>query len=356
MQGKANFTYSEHIHPKRFPVPSPEAIVKDGKSVFGAFEGAIKNLNIDEAKRPLGIPVPRFINNLRVKEWEAYEVSFDEGFLCGAIYDLGPAVFNIMMFYDAKNKKVYANQIFGAPRKCAKNSLINSTNSLKTGDFKATIENHFENGTVFIKSSYAPKDESKIPMSADLLFRNEAPGGVTVMPLGENRPLYTHKGFFKAEGTISIGDRTFVLNENATGIIDDHKGYYNLKMHYDWVTCMGVKDGVALGVNLCKNQATDPEKYCENILWYNGSLHLLPTVDFEHLPDGNWHVYDKYGEVDLTFHIDDSYKLNTEVLMVKANYHAPFGVVKGYVKGAEGKKISLDGLYGMGEDICYHNI
>lgn len=356
MQGIEKATFSQYIDPARYPQKSPDSIVTGGKSVFGAYEDAIANLNIDEAYRPLGLALPRFLNNFRVKEWEAYEVSFDEGFICGAIYDMGAAVFNIMMFYDSENKSVVANQVFGYPRKCVKNSLINSTNHLKTGKFEATIQNHFENGTVFIKTDYAPTSTKKIPMSASLTFKSCAPPGVTVMPLGENRPLYTHKGFFKAEGSIKIGDRVFLMNENSTGIIDDHKGYYPRHMHYDWVTCMGVKSGVALGVNLCKNQSADPEKYCENIFWLDGRLHLLPTVDFEHLENGDWRIFDKHGELELIFHIDDSYFLQKKFLLHKANYRAPFGKISGYVLDSQGSKISLDGLHAMGEDIHYDNI
>ena len=66
------------------------------------------------------------------------------------------------------------------------------------------------------------------------------------------------------------------------------------------------KDGKPLGFNLCKNQAHSPEKYSENLMWLNGELHLLPPVDFEHLRDGNWRVFDKFGAVDILFEIDDA--------------------------------------------------
>lgn len=356
MSSYETFAYPHYIHKTRYPQKAPDAIVTNGRAVFGAFDGAIKNLNICEAYRPLSLRLPRFLNNLRIKEWEAYEVCFDEGFICGAVYDLGAAVFNVLMFYDRSAKTVVANQIFSYPRKCVENSLINSANRLKTGAFEAEIKNHIEDGKVFIKADYSPKSKKRVPMAVNLAFTACAEPGVTVMPLGENRPLYTHKGFFKAEGSIKIGGRVFSMNENSVGIIDDHKGYYPRHMHYDWVTCMGVRKGEPLGLNLCKNQALEPEKYCENILWQGGRLHLLPTVDFEHLDNGDWRVFDKHGAVELLFHIGDRYTLKKKLLLHRADYAAPFGTISGHVLDNDGNKILLDSLTGMGEDISYNNI
>lgn len=343
--------YPGYINENRRPQKAPDAIVKDGKSVFGAFDGPIKNLNIIDAKKPVSALLPGFAKSLRIREWEAYEICFDEGFVCGAIYDMGIAVFNILIFYDRATKKVVANQIFGAPRKCVNNSLIDSTNHLKTGAFEASINNQFQNGKVFIKADYAPKSKKKISMAADIVFTSCAVPSITVMPFGANRPVYTQKEFFKAEGKIKIGDREFTMNENSVGIIDDHKGYYPAHMHYDWLTGMGMSDGKPLGFNLCKNQAESPEKYSENLLWLNGELHLLPPVDFEHLENGNWRVFDEFGAVDILFEIDDAYTLNKGFGIHQTKYLAPYGNIKGFAKDLSGNKIILDGLVGMGEDI-----
>lgn len=345
--------YPPYIPEGRRPQKPPKSIVTDGKSIFGAFDGAFESVNIIDAKNPVSPLLPAFLKGLKIKEWEAYEVSFDEGFVCGAIYDMGPAVFNIMIFYDKAVKAVTARQVFGAPRKCVPNSLFNSKSHLKTGAFEATIENQFQDGNVTIDARYAPSSIKKTPMSASLRFTGCSAPTVTVMPLGKNRPLYTHKELFHASGTITIGDRTFTMNENSLGIIDDHKGYYPRKMHYDWITCMGFCGGQAIGLNLCKNQAENPELYSENVLWIGRELHLLPPVSFEHLPDGNWHIFDDHGIVELSFDIGDSFCLHKHVPPIRADYTAPYGQLRGYVTDNTCSKISLDGFCAMGEDINY---
>ena len=67
--------------------------------------------------------------------------------------------------------------------------------------------------------------------------------------------------------------------------------------------------------------------------------------------DPNWHVFDKYGAVNILFEIDDSYKLIKGFGLHSTKYIAPFGRIKGWAKDLSGTKIVLDGLTGMGEDI-----
>ena len=182
-------------------------------------------------------------------------------------------------------------------------------------------------------------------MATNLTFTRCADPSVTIMPLGENRPLYTLKGFFKAEGTITIGRRTFTMNERSTGIIDDHKGYYPRHAHYDWVTAMGTKNGRQMGINLCKNQALEPEKHSENLLWLDGRLHLLPPVEFVHQAGDRWHVFDpQHGAADLIFDIRGHYRTNMGFSAIGAKYDAPLGSVRGFVLDNDGNKMELDGL------------
>lgn len=348
--------FPSYIHVERRPVSAPESIVKDGRAVFGAFDGLIKNLNITDAEKPVSALVPRFAYSARLREWEAYEVSFDEGFVCGAIYDAGPMVFNIMMFYDRETRKVTAKQSFGHPRKCVGNTLVNNTNRLVIRDFKASIENQFQDGKVSIRADYSPRSKNKTAMGARLELESCSKPGVTVMPMGENRPVYTHKELFQAQGEIWVGDRRFTMNENSLAIIDDHKGFYPLKMHYDWITVMGMKDGKPLGVNLCKNQALDPKRYSENLFWLGDEQFLLPPVTFNRLPNGDWQIRNSDDMVDITFEIHDNFILRKKFSILSMDYTAPYGIVKGWVRDYSGKKVVLDGMLCMGEDISVRNL
>lgn len=346
--------YPDYICKTRIPVKTPNSVVSGGKSVFGAFDGPFRDVNLLDAKRPLSAHIPSFFNRMRIKEWEAYEVSFDEGFVCGAIYDAGIMTFNIMMFYDRESGTVSARQVFAPPGKCVANTLINSANSLKAGSFSSLIDNQFQNGKVYIKADCPQGSHGELSMSTNLVFTSCAQPTVTVMPLGENRPLYTHKELFNATGTIQIGSRVFHMNERSLGIIDDHKGFYPSHMHYDWVTCMGHFEGSPIGINLCTNQCLDPRSYSENILWKDGLLHLLPPVIFDKCSENHWHISDEFGAVDLDYTIDDSYRMKTGIRAIGANYRAPFGKISGHVLDNNGLRVEISSLTAMGEDIYYN--
>ncbi len=348
-----NSTYPDVISNLRRPVAPPKNVVNNGIVQFGTFDAPLENINIIDCKKPVKSWLPKFMNSSRIKEWEAFEISFDEGFLVGAIYDVGAFVFNIIMFFDKKTKEVSLNQVMGAPKKVVKDTLINKRNNLKTGNLVININNQFQDGKCYVKAN-SPKSKKNMAMNVDVELTSISMPSVVVMPLGENRPLYSQKELFKVSGNIQMGDRTFTMNENSLAIIDDHKGYYPYKMHYDWLTGMGTfeKEGV-MAFNLTKNQVTNPKDYNENYLWLNGDTHPLPPVNFTHLDNGHWKVTDEHDMVNIEFHIDNTLKLDKNVALIKVRYRAPFGFITGYIKDIDGNKHILNGAFGMGEDKTY---
>lgn len=350
-----SITYPSFIPETRRPIESPKSIVENGVVNFGTFISTIPNLNILDAKNPIKKFFPKWMNSLRIKEWEAFEISFDEGFMVGAIYDIGLATFNVMIFFDKVSKKVEFNQYIGiGPKKVVVDSLINTKAYNKQGPFQITIENQFQDGKCIINASCLAKKD-KLAMAADCVFTSIAQPCVAVMPLGNNRPLYSQKEMFAVTGTISVGDRVFNMNERTVAIVDDHKGMYPFKMHYDWFTGLGATeaDG-AIGFNLTDNQVIDPINYNENFLWLNGDMHPLPPIKIKQLESGNWLAEDAHDTVCVEFVIENSFTLKIGIDAIGANYVAPFGYHKGWIKDIEGNKHSVDGLFGMGEDKTYH--
>ena len=57
---------------------------------------------------------------------------------------------------------------------------------------------------------------------------------VIVQPFDKNRPLYSHKALMPVEGHVYLNGQESVVNShNSCLIVDDHKGYYPIKMQYD---------------------------------------------------------------------------------------------------------------------------
>ena len=151
--------------------------------------------------------------------------------------------------------------------------------------------------------------------------------------------------------------KTYKTNERSVGIIDDHKGYYPFFSHYDWLTTMGKTeiDGEQkfFAFNLTRNQSVDQVNYNENVIWLEGESFPMPPVVFTH-KDGKkkaneWHIRDEAGQglVDITFKIDNVFYMPIPVAVY---YALPYGKIYGYVTDTNGKKYTVDGMVGIGED------
>lgn len=349
-----NAVYPSFISETRRPTTSPNSIVQDGQVQFGTFKDPISSLNILDATNPVRKHMPKWFNSIRIKEWEAFEISFDEGFVVGAVYDIGMITFNVIIFYNKLTNEVEFNQYLKpGPGKIVADSLIDTVTSNEYKGFKITFDNQFQRGHCKVTAS-CPAKKKKMKMSVNCDLTSISQPCVAVMPLGDNRPLYSQKELFSVAGNITIGDNTYTMNENSVAIIDDHKGFYPYKMHYDWITGMGKtdEDGV-IGFNLTDNQVTNTHDYNENYLWLNGDMHPLPPVKMTRLDNGNWLAADEHDTVHVEFVIKNSFKLKVGVSFFGANYIAPFGHHVGWIKDIYGIKHSVDNIFGMGEDKAY---
>ena len=152
-----------------------------------------------------------------------------------------------------------------------------------------------------------------------------------------------------------------LTDEESAAIVDDHRGYYPRRAHYDWVTTMGKcnVDGAEkwLAFNLTRNQSIDQEKYNENILWLEGKTSILPPITFTRNPESKdfkdyseWIVKDEHDMVNLKFKVYNMNPMIMHALVVNIDYYVAYGELEGYIRDEDGKKYVLDGMLGMGED------
>lgn len=349
------------ISKKRTPAPTPDKIVENGKVHFGTFDAPFKSLNLLDCDKPCGKSMPDFMKKNRLTEWEAFEVHLDEGALVSAVYKIGPLGFSIFVWYDKRQDKIYSwRNLVTRKKAIVAEQLVNGKCYCKTKKSEYTIENDFLHGKANAKGFTKGKNGE---FSIDISFERISPLANGVMPLAKNKDgsfrnaLYSEKDFFKATGTISVNGETFKTNENSVGIIDDHKGFYPFFAHYDWLTAMqpyeenGEKKYFAF--NLTRNQSVDQFNYNENVIWIDDKSYPMPPVVFKH-KDGKkkaneWHITDEKGEgiVDITYKINKVFYMPIPLMCY---YALPFGKIYGYVTDTNGKKYTVDGMLGIGED------
>ena len=373
--------YSKFISETRRAVPTPKDLVdENGKVVFGTFDKEFETMELLRAKKPTR--APDFLRKFKLTLWEACEVHLKNGVLLAVVCDMGIFGKQMNMFYDKRSHKVYCwdTQIKSKDTVIAPNLLNGSVAEAASETGFVKYVNNFQDGRADLSGKHTGKclintDDDKIcsktikenygeaTIEYDFKLTNLSDPCVVSIPFpySDNRTLYSQKNFFKAEGKLIINGEEMLTDDESTAIIDDHRGYYPRKAHYDWVTTMGKceVDGEKkyLAFNLTRNQSIDQDKYNENILWLEGKSSLLPPVTFtrsvaskDFTNYSEWTIKDEYDMVNLKFKVRGINPMVVHALIVNIDYYVAWGELEGYIRDEDGKKYILDGMMGMGED------
>lgn len=274
------------------------------------------------------------------------------------------------VFYDKRNKKVYCwdTNLKSKDTVIAPNLINGSVAEAHTDVSFVKYVNNFQVGEAELCGSHKGKclinskeiSEKETIEYSFRLKRISKPCVVSI-PFGKNRPLYSQKDFFKAEGKLILNGEEFVSDEDTTAIIDDHRGYYPRRAHYDWVTTLGVSEADGskkyFAFNLTRNQSINQEDYNENLIWLENETSILPPVTFTRKKESKdfdgeneWYIKDEHDMVNIKFKVDGQNAMIVHAAVVNIDYYITFGVLEGYVRDENGNKYVLDGLLGMGED------
>ncbi|MGI6299063.1 MAG: DUF2804 domain-containing protein [Saccharofermentanales bacterium] len=352
--------YAKFISEKRRSIPTPTSLVdENGQCGFGTFEVEFEKMELLKVKKPTH--APQFMNRFKLTLWEAAEVHLKEGVLLAVVCDMGIFGKLLHVFYDKRTQKVYCWNIDLKSRDItiAPNLLNGSVAQAQTGNGFVKYVNDFGNGKCLLNGSHADKHGKTIEYDFKLT-RLSKPSVVSI-PFGRNRPLYSQKDFFKAEGTLTLNGENLFSDEDSVAVVDDHRGYYPRRAHYDWVTTMGRTElngeRKFFALNLTRNQSIDQEAFNENLIWFEEKTSLLPPVKFTRRPESkdfadhaNWLIKDDHDMVNIKFNVYGINAMNIHALVVKADYYIAFGELEGYVRDEDGHQYILDGMMGMGED------
>ena len=217
-----------------------ELVRKDGKFDFGTYYSPIPNVNMQDAYKPLGYLAPKWFENYRLKEWEAFQAGNKDIFILGAVYNVKVAVLLYLIIYDKRYDKLYEySEIINPSKATIGKGLLDSETKGESKNCHIQYVNNLKDGIIRINGNM--KQIGKLPrIKLELKAFHITEPIVICQPFAENRGLYSHKNFMPMNGYILIGDEKIVFDENSSHmIIDDHKGYYPYNMKYDWVTGWG---------------------------------------------------------------------------------------------------------------------
>lgn len=333
--------------------PAPERLVNDGRIRFGMFDGPVREPNLLQAHAPLGFRLPRALQALRLKEWQAIQLGNGRFFVLVALFNAKTmALAQVKVFDRQTGQKTLFERKLPPWSFDVAQGLCGTSTIWEARGTRLSFDNRFDQGTLEL-SVDLPAGRNSPRMQGRVVIDVAAAESVVVsLPFDDNRGMYSHKGCFPCSGTLQVGDDSIEFGD-AGGfcLLDDHKGYYPYIMKWDWVTGARV-EGQRLAFNLTRNDNTQPQRWNENALFIDGRIHHLPPVTFARNGEGageHWLVKDEQGRVDLRFDVVLDGRVTVNALIAESRYRGPFGDFSGTLKPEGGPEVTLDGAFGMGE-------
>ena len=332
--------------------------IENGSPLQGTWNRAFKDVDLLKIHRPYPCPLPRWIRNNRIKEWEYFIVQDKhimlEAFLCNVkLYRMAQ-----VLLYDKENgKKFIFRKFLPWGRWQLPHSLANALVESHSLRFFFRIHSWLDADTVRLDLNIA-ETRSRPSLTAHLEFnmnsRDSTPMAVS-LSLAERRSMYAFKVLTPVRGDVVFGGRHIKLKQNTcSGIFCDYKGFFPYRLQTTICSAMGFDaKGCRFGFHIAENQTRETNKNNENVLWVDERLTPLPPVriTMPNGPDSDWIIQDVEGMVDLLFTPKEQNRNGTKLIFTSAEFNAPLGYFNGMLVTAREERIEVRGLLGIGEKL-----
>ena len=339
----------------QIPRASP---VENGKPLQGTWMRAFAEVGLLNVRRPYPFPLPRWIRNMRIKEWASFHIQDDRFCLQARFsnYKYYRNAFVSVYNRETKEHMEFTKTIPGGGWRLPQSLQNNSVDSRSFGFFfriHSWLDTESINIELNIKKNRKGQDltahaifdltEGKtIPMAVSLLF-------------SDTRNMYAYKALTAVSGDMVWGGKHIHFDPGKTsGLFCDYKGYFPYRMRSTWCTGMGFdSNNRRFGFALGENQARESYKNNENALWIDGKLTPLPPVKITRSggSDSDWIIQDMEGMVDLVFTPKELKRNSNNLIISSTDYEAPLGHFNGSLVSAEGEELSVKNLWGAGEKL-----
>ncbi len=345
------------------PSPPPASPIDvSGVPRFGIYDAPFQDVDVDRTRLSYaGIPTPRPLSQLRLKQWQHFAIVDPQLLLTSAIVDLGYMGVGWCQVVGRSDGGLDGARVEHHRR--SPNADIAVARALWDGHshyhapgMRLEVHNHLAVGQHALSiacaaSAEGPAIRAELTVLHDLSTVSPL---VVVLPVGRNRAMYSHKVALPVEGEVWVGDRSYLIDATeALALLDIHKAHYPHHTFWRWST-LGGRDASdrLVGLNLTKNVVKDDRTYHENALFLDGALHLLsPAVLEPQTRDraGAWRVATEDGEVDLLFTPDGSRSEDLRLGVIQSVFHQHYGTYTGTIRTG-GVEVKVDRLAGLLED------
>ncbi|MDP8254958.1 MAG: DUF2804 domain-containing protein [Candidatus Alcyoniella australis] len=336
---------------------TPQKIVTNGQvNEYGVFRTPFRTVNLEQIRLP---GVPASLTRMRLKRWQHYALIGQDFLMAFVVLNARYMSTSFCYFLDRTNGRMveHHREALGPQARVA-SELWNGRTYFKGIGYKIEIHNNLEQGLHRVKIDVSRR-RGKPAISADLELVEDLERVqplIPVLPISENRPLYTHKVPCPVRGEIRIGDRRISVEEGRdVALIDVQGTFYPRETAWHWATFAGRDPaGRLIGANLVQNMIEDDERYNENALWVEDCLSLWGAARFEFDPEdvmSPWTIRTTDELCDLRFEPQGERAGKINLGLLKSDYHQPFGTFSGRVVDAKGREHKIERMFGVTE---YH--
>lgn len=338
----------------------PERLVKNGKCIFGGYDGHPERLDIRGLSRVyLDLPIPKFLTNLRINSRLTFYFSIGE--YIGSVDFFDAKVFGLVqvVFWNMSTKQRFSyRSVMGPRRRLVPHSLIKAaTSSYKKSRYVRISWDRPANklsAILHLKGdSVRPSVEGAIRAFLPEISDEEV---TLVLPAPTlRRGSARYNAALKIHGAISLVERNHEkkLMDDADGLafLDINRTYMKFLNWTEFLTGMGFVGGkrILFRIEAGSQDAVDPDRYNGNTLFYDGKKTLLPPVVITHTYGimKSWNIQDTENMIDLTFSPLSDHRSLVDTMVFKMNYHTIYGTFSGVLMTGDGEKISINSIPGL---------
>jgi hypothetical protein len=338
---------------------SPRATpVENGRPVYGTWTSAFTEVDLLDIRRPYRWPLPRWVRDSRIKEWESFDIHDDRFYLGALMANLKMFRFAQVVLYDKESKeklryvKVIPFSGWKLPR-----GLANASVTSRSYGFFFRIHDWLDADTIRVDLDIesARKRPSFTAHVMYDLSKDKVTPMVVNLGFSGDRCVCAYKAMAGVRGDLVFGGRHISFRAKKTsGVFRHFKGLFPYPMQSVWGTAAGFdQEGRRYGFSLGENQTRENHKNNENAFWINEELTPLPPVRIT-MPGGvkaDWIIQDVEGMVDLVFSPQEPLRGGFNLLFSQAEQETMLGYYNGMLLNAKGEQIQVHNLWGTGEKI-----
>ena len=327
--------------------PAPHSLIDfNGQPTIGHFDGIPKQLNIDnfDYRNTMDAKATPWQKHFHYKQFQFVSVVTETHIIGVAIADIRYLGSAFCYLYDIENNHL---------EECSWLRPLGFDKQVATSPFDGTTSIANQRITFDIAGGQWKVSLSTKHIKAEITLEPETNSLPIAMcsPTGYSGWTYTQKhNALKVIGSLEINQQPISLEQARAGY-DFSAGYMRRETSWRWASINTQSNNADIGLNLAAG--VNETGGCENVLWVNGTRHLLNSVQFtfnRQDADLPWQITSQDGRINLTFTPLNNRSEKLNLWLLKSNFRQFIGHFSGSIKDSDGITHEIDSVIGLTED------